>query len=237
MIISLMGFLIVGLLMMSFPLIFSLLQCSSVDIDFLQTGSALQEQESPKQCPQQSYSTNIDFSQASTAGDEHNKKRGRSDSCSKPKTKASRERERREKLNKSMAGLSSILEPGRIPKTDKLDILNDAIRVVNRLRTETEEYKVENKKLQEEIQSLKAEKNELREEKLTLKAEKEMMEQQLKVMPVPNPALVPSYPAAYHGGANKLDLYPSYGMYPMWHYLPPSTRDTSRDHELWPPAA
>ena len=51
--------------------------------------------------------------------------------------------------------LSSILEPGRAAKTDKLVILADAIRELHQLRSEAEEYKEENKKLKEEIESLK----------------------------------------------------------------------------------
>lgn len=192
-------------------------QSSGIDIDFSQTCSWPQEQESSeKECP---------------------KKRGRTDGCSKPSNKACREKLRREKLNDSFIDLSSILEPGRAAKTDKLAILTDAIRVLNQLQTEAKEYKEENEKLKEEIDSLKAEKNELREEKITLKTEKEKMEHQLKTMAVPSPGLIPPYSAAYHGGPNKMALYPSYGMYPMWHYLPPSTRDTSHDHELRPPAA
>ena len=84
---------------------------------------------------------------------------------------------------------------------------------------------------------LQVEKNELREEKLSLKAEKEKMEQQLKAIAVPSSGLMPPYPAGCSVGPNKMALYPSYGMFPMWHYLPPSTRDTSHDHELRPPAA
>lgn len=75
-----------------------------------------------------------------------------------------------------------------------------------------------------------SEKNELREEKLVLKADKEKMEVQLKSMAMSAPGYMP---AAYQ---NKM-VYPSYSLVPMWHYLPPSTRDTSRDHELRPPAA
>jgi len=84
---------------------------------------------------------------------------------------------------------------------------------------------------------LQVEKNELREEKLTLKVEKEKMEQQLKALAVPSSGLMPPYSAGYPAGPNKLALYPSYGMFPMWHYLPLSARDTSHDHELRPPAA
>ncbi|KAG2307305.1 hypothetical protein Bca52824_027053 [Brassica carinata] len=85
--------------------------------------------------------------------------RKRTGSCVRPGgTKACSERLRREKLNEKFMDLSSVLEPGRTPKTDKPD------------------------KLLEEIKSLKAEKNELREEKPALKAEKEKTEQQLKSM-------------------------------------------------------
>lgn len=51
--------------------------------------------------------------------------------------------------------LSSILEPGRPPQTDKLAVLGDAIRVVNHLRAESQEFKETNEKLVEEIKSLK----------------------------------------------------------------------------------
>lgn len=51
--------------------------------------------------------------------------------------------------------LSSVLEPGRTPKTDKSAILDDAIRVVNQLRGEAHELKETNQKLLEEIKSLK----------------------------------------------------------------------------------
>lgn len=51
--------------------------------------------------------------------------------------------------------LSAVLEPGRPVKSDKLAILSDAIRVVNQLKTESEEYKEMNEKLLEEIKTLK----------------------------------------------------------------------------------
>jgi hypothetical protein len=82
-----------------------------------------------------------------------------------------------------------------------------------------------------------AEKTELREEKLTLKADKEKMEQQSRAVAVPPPRFMPAYPAAYHAAANKMPVFPSYGLMPMWRYLPPAACDTSRDHELRPPAA
>ncbi|KAG6757361.1 hypothetical protein POTOM_037669 [Populus tomentosa] len=133
--------------------------------------------------------------------------------------------------------LSSVLEPGRPAKTDKPAILDDAIRVLNQLKNEVQELKETNEKLLEEIKSLKAEKTELREEKLMLKADKEKMEQQLKTLALPTSGFMPTYPAAYHAAANKIPFFPGYGLMPMWHYLPPAACDTSRDHELRPPAA
>lgn len=51
--------------------------------------------------------------------------------------------------------MSGVLEPGRPVKTDKLAILGDAIRVVNQLKTESQEYKEMNEKLLDEIKTLK----------------------------------------------------------------------------------
>ncbi|CAK9134599.1 unnamed protein product [Ilex paraguariensis] len=168
---------------------------------------------------------------------EYPRKRGRSDHCSRQGTKACRERQRRERLNDRFTELCSVLEPGRPAKTDKLAILGDAIRVLNQLRTESQEYKEKNEKLLEEIKTLKADKNELREEKLIMKVDKERLEQQLKAMAVPPAGFMPAHPAAYQSGANKMPVFPSYGFIPMWQYLPPTARDTSQDHELRPPAA
>ncbi|XP_071940600.1 transcription factor bHLH104-like [Coffea arabica] len=165
------------------------------------------------------------------------RKRGRVDSCSRLGSKACRERLRREKLNDRFAELCSILEPGRPMKTDKLAILGDAIRILNQLKSEAQEYKEMNEKLSEEIKTLKADKNELREEKLVLKADKERMEQQLKTMALPPPGYMAPHPAAYQPGLNKMPVFPGYSFVPMWQYLPPSARDTSQDHELRPPAA
>ncbi|GAV90891.1 hypothetical protein CFOL_v3_34291, partial [Cephalotus follicularis] len=172
--------------------------------------------------------------------------RGHGDSCSRPGTKACREKMRREKLNDRHASylthffffleLSSVLEPGRPAKTDKPAILDDAIRVLTQLRTEAQELQESNEKLLEEIKSLKV-KNELRDEKLILKSDKEKMEQQLKVMAIPPTGFLPAQPAAYHAGASKMAVYPSYSLIPMWQYMPPSASDTSHDHELRPPAA
>ncbi|KAK3043414.1 hypothetical protein RJ639_001993 [Escallonia herrerae] len=173
-------------------------------------------------------------------------KRGRNDACSRVGTKACRERLRREKLNDRQASccirllfleLSSTLEPGKPASADKLAILGDAIRVLNQLRAESQEYKGANEKLLEEIKILKVEKNELREEKLKLKADKARMEQQLKSTPASPAGFMPAHPSAYQAGAHKMPFLPSYGLVPMWQYLPPAVRDTSNDHELRPPAA
>ncbi|CAH2079187.1 unnamed protein product [Thlaspi arvense] len=169
--------------------------------------------------------------------DDCSRKRRRTGSCVRPGgSKACRERLRREKLNERFMDLSSVLEPGRSPKTDKPAILDDAIRVLNQLRDEAHELEETNQKLLDEIKSLKAEKNELREEKLALKAEKEKTEQQLKAVMVPSSGFMPQIQAAAFS-QNKMAVYPSYGYMPMWHYLPQSVRDTSRDQELRPPAA
>ena len=85
---------------------------------------------------------------------------------------------------------------------------------------------------------LQAEKNELREEKLLLKAEKERIEQQMKLISAPAAGFLPTHPAAtYHAGENKPAVFPGYGLFPMWQYIPSSALDTSHDHELRPPAA
>lgn len=165
------------------------------------------------------------------------KKRGRGNCCGGTSTKACRERLRREKLNDRFSELSAVLEPGRPVKTDKLAILGDAIRVLNQLKSDSQEYNEMNERLLEEIKTLKAEKNELREEKLMLKEYKERIEQQLKAMDVPTTPFMPAHAQLYQASGNKMTMFPSYGYVPMWHYLPPSTRDTSQDHELRPPAA
>ncbi|KAL1200048.1 Transcription factor [Cardamine amara subsp. amara] len=169
--------------------------------------------------------------------DDCSRKRLRTGSCSsRGGTKACRERLRREKLNERFMDLSSVLEPGRSPKTDKPAILDDAIRILNQLRDEAHKLEETNQKLLEEIKFLKVEKNELREEKLVLKADKEKTEQQLKSMVVPSSGFMPQIPAAAFNH-NKMAVYPSYSYMPMWHYMPQSVRDTSRDQELRPPAA
>ncbi|XP_022858238.1 transcription factor bHLH34-like isoform X2 [Olea europaea var. sylvestris] len=83
------------------------------------------------------------------------RKRGRNDAFSAVGSKACREKMRREKLNDRFSELCSLLEPDRPVKTDKLAILGDAIRVLNELKSESQEYKEMNEKLLEEIKTLK----------------------------------------------------------------------------------
>ncbi|GER52280.1 basic helix-loop-helix (bHLH) DNA-bindingsuperfamily protein [Striga asiatica] len=164
-------------------------------------------------------------------------KRGRSNPYVRMGAKASRERMRREKLNDRFLELSAVLEPENPVKTEKLAILVDAIRSLKQLKAESHKYVEMNTKLSEEIKNLKAEKIELREEKLTLKADKERIEQHLKSMFVPPTGFMPGNSAVFQVEAKKMQMIPSYGFVPMWHYLPPLTQDTSQDHQLRPPAA
>ncbi|RRT49313.1 hypothetical protein B296_00041483, partial [Ensete ventricosum] len=83
-------------------------------------------------------------------------KRGRSESCSRPASKACREKMRREKLNDRFMELSSLLDPGNPPKTDKAAILSDAARLVTQLRNDAQKLKDSNESLQEKIKELKA---------------------------------------------------------------------------------
>ncbi|KAK3024949.1 hypothetical protein RJ639_042756 [Escallonia herrerae] len=139
--------------------------------------------------------------------------------------------------------LSSILEPGRPPKVDKVVILSDAGRMVSQLRDETQKLKESCGSLQEKINELKAEKNELRDEKQKLKAEKEKLERQLKgVIPqpgfLPPPSAMPA-PFALPGQVvgSKLVPFVSYPGVSMWQFMPPAAVDTSEDHVLRPPVA
>ncbi|KAK6161339.1 hypothetical protein DH2020_004720 [Rehmannia glutinosa] len=146
------------------------------------------------------------------------RKRGRSNPYGRIGTKACRERMRREKLNDRFSELSAILEPGRPVKTEKSAILGDAIRILNQLKTESQEYAEMNKRLLEEINSLKV---------------RHDIDAALRNSVAPNF----SHPPVYQAEVNKVPMIPNYGFVPMWHYLPPSARDTSQDHELRPPAA
>jgi hypothetical protein len=51
--------------------------------------------------------------------------------------------------------LGSVLEPGKTPKMDKSVIINDAIRMVTELRSESKKLKESNESLQDKIKELK----------------------------------------------------------------------------------
>lgn len=160
-------------------------------------------------------------------------------SCSK----AGREKMRRDKLNERFLELSSVLEPGRPPKTDKTALLSDAVRMLTRLRNETQKLNESNEDLQEKIKELKAEKNELRDEKQRLKAEKENLEQQVKSMSgqpgyLPHPsAMGAAFAAQAQAAGNKLMPFVGYPGVAMWQFMQPAVVDTSQDHVLRPPVA
>lgn len=152
-------------------------------------------------------------------------------------SKACREKLRRDKLNERFLELSSILEPGRPPKTDKAAILSDAGRVVIQLRKEAERLKEMNDELQTKVKELKAEKNELRDEKNRLKEEKEKVEQQMKLSNV-QPSFLPQAAGAKgQVGSHKLIPFIGYPGIAMWQFMPPAALDTSKDHLLRPPVA
>ncbi|KAI4334076.1 hypothetical protein L6164_018813 [Bauhinia variegata] len=166
-------------------------------------------------------------------------KRLRSESCATG-SKACREKLRRDKLNERFLELSSILEPGKVPKTDKTAILSDVVRMVTQLRSEAQKLKKENDEMLEKIKELKAEKNELRDEKNKLKMDKENSEQQLKAINAhPNFLSHPSAASAAKGqtGSHKLIPYIGYPGIAMWQFIPPAALDTSKDHLLRPPVA
>ncbi|PKA65179.1 Transcription factor bHLH115 [Apostasia shenzhenica] len=173
------------------------------------------------------------------------RKRLRDEPCPGLKSKACREKMRRDRLNDRFSELSCVLDPGRPPKSDKASILSDAVRVLGQLKSEAEQLKEANEKLQETIKELKAEKTELRDEKQRLKAEKERLEQQVKAMSVaPPPAGFMPHPIAihHHPAAGKASpaLPPFNAAFPgvtMWQWLPPAFLDTTQDPKLWPPHA
>ncbi|GLU23545.1 hypothetical protein SLE2022_395430 [Rubroshorea leprosula] len=197
--------------------------------------------------PSNVFSVEVDGSPGNSEGQKESgsKKRVRSDSCNATSSKACREKLRRDRLNDKFLELGSILEPGKPPKTDKVAVLIDAVRMVNQLRGEAQKLKDSNSSLQEKIKELKAEKNELRDEKQRLKAEKEKLEQQLKAMNA-QPSFLPPHsaiPAAFAAPAqgqapgNKLVPFIGYPGVAMWQFMPPAAVDTSQDHVLRPPVA
>ncbi|KAF3622606.1 Transcription factor ILR3 [Capsicum annuum] len=140
--------------------------------------------------------------------------------------------------------LSSVLDPGRPPKTEKVAILSNAQRMLIELRTETQKLKESNEELQEKIKELKAEKNELRDEKQRLKEEKENLEYQVKSLASKSGFL--SHPSAMGAAftaqgqvaaGNKLMPFIGYPSVAMWQFMQPAVVDTSQDHVLRPPVA
>ncbi|CAO2164476.1 unnamed protein product [Urochloa humidicola] len=179
-------------------------------------------------------------------------KRLRSGSSGRPTSKASREKQRRDKLNDRFLELGSTLEPGKPVKADKAAILSDATRMVIQLRSEAQQLKDTNGSLEEKIKELKAEKDELRDEKQKLKLEKENLEHQMKLMTstpayMPHPTLMtasfpqaplaPFHPQGQVAGQKLMMPFVGYPGYPMWQFMPPSEVDTSKDSEACPPVA
>ncbi|XP_027930151.1 transcription factor bHLH115-like [Vigna unguiculata] len=181
-------------------------------------------------------SLEMEYSLDSTVLENSPSKRLRTESCASG-AKACREKMRRDKLNDRFLELSSILEPGRPPKTDKVAILSDAARVVVQLRNETERLKEMNDELQGKVKELKAEKNELRDEKNMLKDEKEKLEQQVKLTNIHNSFVPQAQAAKGQVGSHKLIPFIGYPGIAMWQFMPPAAVDTSKDHLLRPPVA
>ncbi|OIW09242.1 hypothetical protein TanjilG_26455 [Lupinus angustifolius] len=140
--------------------------------------------------------------------------------------------------SKRFLELSSILEPDRPSKVDKVTILSDAVHVVTNLRNEAQKLKDMNHELLLKVKELKAEKNELRDEKNMLKADKERLEQQIKLTNV-HPSFLPHPTVAKgaHGVNHKLIPFVGYPGIAMWQFMSPSVVDTSKDHLLRPPVA
>ncbi|URD87785.1 hypothetical protein MUK42_26733 [Musa troglodytarum] len=157
-------------------------------------------------------------------------KRVRSESCSRPASKACREKMRRAKLNDRFMELSSLFDPGKPPMTDKAAILSD-------LRTKSFITFV----FVKIYFSLQAEKNVLRDEKQKLKAEMESLEQRVKLLNarpsyLPHPPLAPSlFPTQSQAAGHKL-MVPIMG-FPMWQFMAPTDVDTSQDADKCPPVA
>ncbi|XP_022986346.1 transcription factor ILR3-like isoform X2 [Cucurbita maxima] len=173
------------------------------------------------------------------------RKRLKAETSSASTSKAWREKLRRDKLNERFLELSAVLEPGKLPKTDKVAILSDAIRMMTDLQCEIEKLKESEDDLKEKIKELKVEKNELRDEKQRLRAEKEKLEVQIKAVNAraaadiqhPPPTLSAAFTAQGQAAGNKLMPFIGYPGIAMWQFLPPATVDTSQDHVLRPPVA
>ncbi|XP_073009052.1 transcription factor bHLH115-like isoform X2 [Typha latifolia] len=166
--------------------------------------------------------------------------RTRPESCAAPGSKACREKLRRDKLNERFVELSSIVDPGKPPKADKVAILSDAARLLNQLRAEAQKLKKSNETLQDAIKALKAEKSELRDEKVRLKSEKERIEQMLKGVSF-SPQFIAHPAAAFYAApfaaSNKSTPYTNYPPRSFLQWIPPAALDTSKDPVCWPPVA
>ncbi|XP_065026307.1 transcription factor ILR3-like isoform X2 [Musa acuminata AAA Group] len=155
-------------------------------------------------------------------------KRARVESSAAPRTKACREKLRRDRLNDRFRELCCVLDPGKPPKADKLAVLRDATHLLIQLRVEAKKLKESNEALQDAIKNLKAEKSELRDEKTRLRCEKEQMEQMFRgISFTGQSAAVPA----------TNDKTFAYMPICMWQWVPPAALDTSQDHVLRPPVA
>ncbi|CAN4104826.1 unnamed protein product [Withania somnifera] len=188
--------------------------------------------------------TDCTFADSEVCKEASSRKRLKSECCSSVRSKACREKLRRDRLNKRFLELSAVLDPGRPPKTEKVAILSDVQRMLIELRTETQKLKESNAELQEKIKELKAEKNELRDEKQRLKEEKENLEQQVKSL-ASKPGFL-SHPSGMGAAftalgqvaaGNKLMPFIGYPSVAMWQFMQPAVVDTSQDHVLRPPVA
>ncbi|CAA2973986.1 transcription factor ILR3-like [Olea europaea subsp. europaea] len=168
------------------------------------------------------------------------RKRLKFESCNASRSKACREKLRRDRLNERFLELGSILEPGKPPKADKCALLCDAVRMVTQLRVEAQRLKESNQDLLEKIKELKAEKKELRDEKLRLKADKEKLELQVKASAAQAGLLAHQSAmgvAFAKEEGNKLMPFFGYPGVAMWQFMQPAVVDTSQDHVLRPPVA
>ncbi|CAK9315596.1 unnamed protein product [Citrullus colocynthis] len=175
---------------------------------------------------------------------EMGRKRLRGETSAASTSKACREKQRRDKLNERFLELATVLEPGKPPKTDKVAILSDAIRMMSDLQCETQKLRESMEDLKAKIRELKVEKNELRDEKQRLRAEKENLELQIKAVNTraadiqhPPPTLSAAFTAQGQVAGNKLMPFIGYPGIAMWQFLPPAAVDISQDHVLRPPVA
>lgn len=177
-------------------------------------------------------------------------------------TKAGREKIRRDRLNDRFMELGRELGQGTCTKADKAVILNDTLKLLMRLRNETQALTEKNRQLLNQIKELKVEKSELRDEKSRLKVEKERLQAQFQALPVPatgyftSPAAAAAAAAALQAAAmaavaNQTGVKPPGSIAtvpavtnvsgephaPLWSWMPVAAVDTAQDHALRPPVA